>query len=82
MSETHNPLVNAHALLCGTAMLQAIAAFLKSMGLTAKDLMNKPELVDLIVAYHFVPGERRELLLIPMTTLLWPAEHPPHVQAG
>jgi hypothetical protein len=37
--------------------LQAIAAFLQDMGLTAKQLAARPELVDLIVSYHFAPGE-------------------------
>lgn len=36
--------------------MQAVAAFLKGMGFTAADLVARPDLVDLIVSYHFVPG--------------------------
>lgn len=39
-----------------SVMLQAISDFLQSMGLTAKQLAARPELVDLIASYHFAPG--------------------------
>jgi hypothetical protein len=38
-------------------LLQAISEFLSSMGLSASQLAARPELVDLIVSYHFAPGE-------------------------
>lgn len=37
-------------------LLQAITEFLQDMGLTAQQLAARPELVDLIVSYHFAPG--------------------------
>lgn len=42
----------------GTFMVPSNAAvdkFLKDMGLTEKDLAARPELVDLLVSYHFMP---------------------------
>jgi hypothetical protein len=39
------------------SLLQAITEFLSSMGLSASQLAARPELVDLIVSYHFAPGE-------------------------
>jgi hypothetical protein len=45
--------------VCATPVsqcMQAIGSFLQSMGMTAKQLTNRPELVDLIVSYHFAPG--------------------------
>jgi hypothetical protein len=41
--------------------LQAVDAFLKSMGLTAAELAAQPDLVDLMTAYHFIPGEPQTL---------------------
>lgn len=35
---------------------QAINAFLKEMGLTADELLARPQLVDAILSYHFIPG--------------------------
>jgi hypothetical protein len=36
--------------------LQAVDVFLKGMGLTAAELAAQPDLADLMVAYHFIPG--------------------------
>jgi hypothetical protein len=36
--------------------VQAISEFLQAMNMTAKQLAARPELVDLIVSYHFAPG--------------------------
>ena len=65
-SSTHQPTVQVQTLqtplfpcVCATPVsqcMQAIGSFLQSMGMTAKQLTNRPELVDLIVSYHFAPG--------------------------
>jgi hypothetical protein len=36
--------------------MQAIKAFLANMGINFDQLLGRPILVDLILAYHFVPG--------------------------
>jgi len=35
---------------------RAMNAFLKEMGMTAQELLARPQLVDAILSYHFVPG--------------------------
>jgi hypothetical protein len=67
-SSTHQPTLQVQTFqtpmylcvcVCATPVslcMQAIGSFLQSMGMTAKQLTNRPELVDLIVSYHFAPG--------------------------
>jgi hypothetical protein len=36
---------------------QAINAFVKQMSLSGKEFMSRKQLVDLMLSYHFIPGE-------------------------
>jgi hypothetical protein len=50
----------AHTVLlrCAVVSPQAIETFLKDMGLTAEQFLDRKALVDLVVAYHIIPGVR------------------------
>jgi hypothetical protein len=38
-------------------VLQALNTFVQQMSLSGKEFMSRKQLVDLLVSYHFIPGE-------------------------
>lgn len=57
MLSLHARPADAHAFFqFHAAAPQAVKAFLADMGISFDQLLGRPILVDLILAYHFVPG--------------------------